>query len=162
MFCTKCGQQNDDNVSFCTNCGAPLNSEENTNPQAQPVQPEVQPPQQPQYQAQAPQSQPNAPVPGKGLGIASMVLGIVSLALFCFLYIAIPCAVVGIILGIVGYNQAKKVNAPKGMATAGIVCSAIALGILVIALILTLIGVIGAASYTNNFSDFSQFGNYNY
>ena len=149
MYCSKCGHPNDDNTTFCTNCGAPL-TEETANEQVESAQPQA--PQQPM-----PQTQPSASVPGKGLGIASMVLGIVSLVLFCFLYIAIPCAIVGIILGIVSRNQAKKAGAPTGMSTAGIVCSAIALGILVIVLILTIIGVVGAASYTNNFSDFSNF-----
>ncbi len=150
MYCSKCGHPNDDNTTFCTNCGAPL-TEGTANDQAQPaVQPQA--PQQPM-----PQVQPSTSVPGKGLGIASMVLGIVSLVFFCVLYLAIPCAIVGIILGIVSRNQAKKAGAPTGMSTAGIVCSAIALGILVIVLILTIIGVVGASSYTNNFSDFSRF-----
>lgn len=27
MFCGNCGTQNNDNASFCTNCGAPLNQQ---------------------------------------------------------------------------------------------------------------------------------------
>ena len=71
-------------------------------------------------------------VPGKGLGIASMVLGIVSLALFCFWYIAMPCAIVGVILGFIGKSSAAKAGAKNGMATAGIVCSFIALGVAIL------------------------------
>ena len=101
MYCSKCGHPNDDNTTFCTNCGAPL-TEGTANDQAQPaVQPQA--PQQPM-----PQVQPSTSVPGKGLGIASMVLGIVSLVFFCVLYLAIPCAIVGIILGIVQEIRLKK------------------------------------------------------
>lgn len=141
MYCTKCGHPNDDNTSFCTNCGAPLGAEAtNTQPQAEVQQP-VQQPIQPQ-----PIAQPKTTIPGRGLGIASMVLGIVSLALFCVVYLAIPCAIVGIILGIVGRNQAKKAGAPTGMATAGIICSSIALGIVIIAAIFAAVGIIAIGS----------------
>lgn len=34
MFCSKCGQQNNDDAKFCSKCGAPL---ENTQPYQQPV-----------------------------------------------------------------------------------------------------------------------------
>ena len=71
-------------------------------------------------------------IPGKGLGIASMVLGIVSLALFCVLYLAIPCAIVGAILGGVALSKAKQAGVKNGMGVAGLTCSLIALGILVI------------------------------
>lgn len=32
MFCTYCGQQNDDNNAFCTNCGKTLKNMENSEP----------------------------------------------------------------------------------------------------------------------------------
>ena len=73
-------------------------------------------------------------VPGKGLGVASMVLGILSLALFCFWYIAIPCAIISLILGFVGKSAASKAGAKNGMATAGIVCSFISIGIVILSL----------------------------
>ena len=87
---------------------------------------------------QQPYGMPSAPapaVPGKGLGITSMVLGIVSLALFCVWYLAIPCAIVGVILGCMSYSKAKQAGAKCGMAAAGIACSCVALGILVIVVI---------------------------
>ncbi len=34
MFCSKCGQQNNDDAKFCSKCGAPL---ENTQPYQQPI-----------------------------------------------------------------------------------------------------------------------------
>ena len=147
MFCTKCGNNNPDGAFCCTSCGAPLNQ-----PQA-PQQPAYQAPEQPVYQApeqpvyQAPeqpayQAQPmynapvNPPVPAKGMAITSMVLGIVSLALFCLWYLALPCAIVGLILGGLAMNKAKAVGMKSGMAVAGIVCSCIALGIAIIVMII--------------------------
>lgn len=154
MFCTKCGQQNDDNVSFCTNCGAPLNSEENTNPQAQPVQPEVQPPQQPQYQAQAPQSQPNAPVPGKGLGIASMVLGIISVVICCCYGIGLLLAIPGLILGLVA-KKSPETGKRSGFALAGIIISSISIGLNLIWLIYMIYVII--SNGINDYSNYSEF-----
>ena len=88
--------------------------------------------QQYQYQPQYQPQQPNDPFKGKA--IASMVLGIVSLALFCLWYLAIPCAVVGVILGFVSKSAASKAGAKNGMATAGIVCSFVSLGIVILSL----------------------------
>ena len=53
------------------------------------------------------------PKPGNGLAVASMVLGIVSLVMFCLYPLVIPCAIVGIILGIIA-----KVKGAGGMAVA--------------------------------------------
>ena len=64
--------------------------------------------------------------PGKGLGIASLVLSLVGIHL------------IGLILGIIGLTQSKKVHKTNGMAIAGIIISAIGLmlgTIFVIALI---------------------------
>jgi len=80
---------------------------------------------------QAPVPPAGGPVanPGKGLGIAGMVLGIVALVLFCVWYLAIPCAIVGLILSIIGKGKSKAAGAPTGMATAGMVTSIIALAL---------------------------------
>lgn len=131
MICPNCNNQISDGLNFCNQCGAALNPQ--VQPQVQPqAQPQVQPQVQPQYQVQYVPVAPN--VPGKGLGITSMVLGIVSLALFCVWYIAIPCAIVAVILGAIGLNQSKSAGLKNGMAVAGIVCSVIAIAIVIIAL----------------------------
>ncbi|CAN2326312.1 DUF4190 domain-containing protein [Fusobacterium sp. oral taxon C10] len=59
------------------------------------------------------------------MAIASLVLGIVSLVLsfFGLGIISVFTAIVGIILGVLGRKDPEK----KGMATAGLVCSIIAL-----------------------------------
>lgn len=134
-YCKNCGSLNNDGVYNCAVCGAPMEV-------AQPQQPVYQanPYQQPVYQA--------APVvPGKGLGIASMILGIASLVLFCFWYLALPCAIAGIIMGCIANSKAKAAGMKNGMAVAGIVCSAIAIGLTVIILVLGLIGLGTLAEY---------------
>ena len=125
-YCKNCGSLNNDGVLYCASCGAPMQA-------AQPQQP-IYPVN--NYQQPVPQS-----VPGKGLGITSMVLGIISLVLFCFWFIALPCAIVGIILGCISISQAKEAGMKNGMATAGIVCSAIAIVLVILILILAAIGV---------------------
>ncbi len=66
--------------------------------------------------------------PSSGFGIASMVCGIIALITCCVWCACVPLAVVSIVLGIL---QIQKGNA-KGMAIAGIVCSAIALILLLV------------------------------
>jgi len=135
MFCPKCGTQNDDAARFCSACGAVF---EDAAPQ----------PQQPQYQAPMQNTYPTAqPVaPAKGFAITSMILGIVSLALFCIWYLSIPCAIVGAALGGIAFSKAKAVGIKNGMATAGIVCSCIALGLAILFIILAAIGIASANS----------------
>jgi len=79
--------------------------------------------------------------PGAGMAIASMVLGIVSLVIFCFWYIAVPCAIVGVVLGAVSL---KRKAHGKGMAVAGVVTSLIAIAIAVVA-------VAGAIAFLSSF-----------
>jgi len=95
---------------------------------------------------------PPAPASGgsSGKAIASMVLGIVSLALFCFWYLAIPCAIVGLVLGVL--SMKKKENG-HGMAVAGVVMSIVAVAIAVILVILVAVGV---SMFSN--MDWSSFG----
>ncbi|MDP1802383.1 MAG: DUF4190 domain-containing protein [Bacteroidota bacterium] len=67
---------------------------------------------------------------GKGLGIAGMILGILAIIVSfvpCFGWWAIVLAVVGVILSAISMSQAKKANAPKGMAIAGLICSILAI-----------------------------------
>lgn len=138
-YCKNCGSLNNDGVLYCASCGAPMQA-------AQPQQP-IYPVN--NYQQPVPQS-----VPGKGLGITSMVLGIVGLVLFCFWYISIPCAIVGIILGCISKSHAKEAGMKNGMATAGIICSAIAIALAIVLVILVVVGM-GAA-----FSELAEYGYY--
>ena len=67
----------------------------------------------------------------KGMAVASLVLGILSVELFCLWYLSLPCAVVGLILGILSLKSSGR-----GMAIAGLVLSIIALAIAVVMIIL--------------------------
>ena len=79
---------------------------------------------------------------GKGMAIASMVLGFISIPAICFWIVGLPCAIVGLILGIL-YN---KKNEHSPMATAGIVCSIITIALLVLVLILCIVGAVSLSS----------------
>lgn len=75
-----------------------------------------------------------------GLAIASMVLGIVSLVFFCVPYICFLTGIIGIILGAISLGTKKG---GKGMAIAGLVCSAVSMAIYLI------IVISGAALFTS-------------
>lgn len=167
MFCPNCGNNNPDGVAFCANCGFKF---EDQNPQQAAPQPEFQqsqqqyqqpefqqpefqqpefqqpyqqPYQQPQQQYQAPYMPPMpAPVPGKALGITGMILGIVSLVLCClFWYFTFLLSIPGLVLSCIGLSKAKKENAPNSMAIAGIVCSAINIGVNIIFIALVALSI---------------------
>jgi hypothetical protein len=56
-----------------------------------------------------------------------MVLGIVSVVAVFLWFIAVPAAIVGLVLSIIGVARARAVGKGKGMAVAGIVLSAVGL-----------------------------------
>ena len=132
-----------------------FNTENGTNEQtysqpqqaySQPQQTYSQPQQtysQPQQAYEQPQQNYDQPASsGKGMAIASMVLGIISIPAICFWIVGLPCAIVGLILGIL-YN---KKNEHSPMATAGIVCSIITIALLVLVLILCIVGAVSLSS----------------
>lgn len=77
------------------------------------------------------------------MAIASLVLGIISLVLsfFGLGIISVFTAIIGIILGVLGRKDPEK----KGMATAGLVCSIIAL-VLGIIMWIACAAVVGGAA----------------
>lgn len=77
------------------------------------------------------------------MAIASLVLGIISLVLsfFGLGIISVFTAIIGIILGVLGRKDLEK----KGMATAGLVCSIIAL-VLGIIMWIACAAVVGGAA----------------
>lgn len=86
--------------------------------------------------------------PGKGMSIAALVLGIVAIVggfIIPIPFIDLACAIVALILGVLGRKKAKEVGAPSGIATAGLVLSIIALAWTIIATIICLC-VIGAVA----------------
>ncbi len=158
MFCKNCGSQINEGASFCNNCGTPVKNQNNTaTQQSTPVQQPVNqvnnvPPVQQQippmnnnqsYGYQQPNNMPPAnekkPI---GLAVASMVLGICSLIFYCIWFIALPTAIIGVILSILSLKNPQ--NGGRGMAIAGLVTSIIAL---VLAVIILIAYINGAANY---------------
>ena len=86
-----------------------------------------------------------APSGSKGMSIAALVLGIISVVLFCFWYLAIPCAILAIIFGILGRKKEKS-----GMATAGFVLGIVAI---TISIIIVIIGIAFSAFLNNGLMD---------
>jgi FtsH-binding integral membrane protein len=80
-----------------------------------------------------------------GLAIAGFVVGVVGL-LICWLPIAgLIVGLVGLALSFVGQRQAQEKDAPAGLATAGIICSilAVLVGIVFTVLWVTAVDEIG-------------------
>ncbi len=75
---------------------------------------------------------------GKGQSIAGLVCGITSLVICWFGYLsfaALPLAIVGLVLAIVGGKKLKANGQKSGIATAGLVVSIIAVSICAIAFV---------------------------
>lgn len=117
MVCNKCGANNADGVKFCSSCGNELAGGAPVNSYGTPANPYSAPAETPAKTAQ----------PGKGLAVASMVCGIVSFFIF-----GLVLGVLAIIFG--GVAKSKGNTSP--MATAGIVCGAIGLGLYLLVLII--------------------------
>ncbi len=93
---------------------------------------------------QAPPAAPSSMPPakqGNGLAVAGMVLGIIALGLFCFWFVSIPCAIVGLILSLLGNKKAKETGAGAGMAKAGMILGIIAIALAVLIVIAAAVGI---------------------
>lgn len=96
--------------------------------------------------------------PAGGLGIAALILGIVSLV-FCWIwFIAIPCGVIGLVLGIVALCQKRK----AGMPLTGLILSiaGILISILLIVFVAGLVFKTIDDEINNGILDYNN--NYNY
>ncbi|MCD4823356.1 MAG: hypothetical protein K8S55_02010 [Phycisphaerae bacterium] len=90
------------------------------------------------------------PKQGNGIAVAGMILGIIACALFCIPYIALPCAIVGLILSIQGKKKSLVTGTGSGMAITGIILSIIALAVAALLIILIIAGAM-----TSSFSTYS-------
>ena len=87
------------------------------------------------------------------MGVASLVLGIITIVLSfipCVNWFAFVPAVLGIVLGAVGISSAKKNNAPKGTAVAGLVLNILSCVWIVIAGLLFTAAAAGVAEEFNS------------
>jgi len=87
------------------------------------------------------------PQQGNGLAVAGMVLGILGLVLCWVPFIGWLIAVVGVILGAIGWSKANKTGKNKGMAIAGVVCGIVGLAIGVIFLVMAMTAVSAFGDY---------------
>jgi len=95
----------------------------------------------------------------KGLCIASMVLGIVSVVLFCIWYLALPCAIVAIVFGVLGLKSSAKGMAIAGLAT-GIIGLIISLFIIIAAFMYGFSTGLNNALNTNSRYDYNYYNYY--
>ena len=80
--------------------------------------------------------------PGKGMSVAAMVLGILGMVIGWIPglnWLGLPCAIVALVLGIIGRKKAKEVGAPTCMATAGVVLGIISLTVVVLAILCVIV-----------------------
>lgn len=134
MFCPKCGTPNKESDSFCANCGGALNVVVvQYEPVPVPVAPPVTPPAEP------------APVKKHAhpmviiMSIFAMIAGINSLLFIWSLRFGLALSLAGLILGIAGAITGSIEKQKHGMASAGIACSAVTLGIYLTLLVLGLL-----------------------
>ena len=89
----------------------------------------------------------------KGMCIAALVLGIVA-CVFCWIpyvsIIAIICAGIGTLLGIMGFKSYKDLGQSDGMAVAGLVLALVGLGLSIIGFFTCTLPVIRACCYVQN------------
>ena len=118
-------------------------------PQQPPTPPA--PPAPPTFQAPgAPQAY-NAPAGPKndGLSIAALVCGISGLATLVLCGIGIVPAILGVVFGIIGKKKVEQSGGAlqgRGMALAGAICGAVAIGLFLIWLVLLIIGAFNSDS----------------
>lgn len=147
MICPTCGAQIDDNATFCTQCGSPIQN--NTTPEYAPMEdhptelfeetpayeaPAYETPayEAPAYEAPAYDATPvynaepygytgaevPASDPGAGLGKVSKILGIIGLVLMCG-WAGAPLSITALILGCIGLNKSKNAGFENKSAKTG-------------------------------------------
>ncbi len=122
MFCKNCGAANEEEARFCTSCGTSLIET--------PVETPVDTYAEPAPAAAAVEGvvdNPELKPPANGLAVAGMICGIVSL-----LCIAAPITgILGLVFGAIARSKGNK----SGMATAGIACGAVGIGLFLCAIL---------------------------
>jgi hypothetical protein len=89
---------------------------------------------QPGYGQPAPSTQNNT------LGLLALILGIAAIPLTCCFYIGVPVGIAAIVLGYLGKQKAERGEASnRGQAVAGLICGAVAVGLAIVLIILTVV-----------------------
>ena len=115
MFCGKCGSSVKDGLSFCPNCGAPVNEVPEQQSISQTVGLDSQTPvvQQPIVLTQS------AEIKENGFAIAGLIISLFSLISISFNYVNILVPLTALIFSIIGIS--RKNSKRKGFAIAGII-----------------------------------------
>lgn len=74
------------------------------------------------------------------MAVASLIVGIISIPMSCLCTLfSLPLGILAVILGFVAQSQIKQGTADgKGMATAGIICGFVSIGLAVLFLVLAI------------------------
>lgn len=162
MFCTKCGEKQEEDAKFCTNCGADLTQKEEvkeekttkkTTKKEEPKEEKVEEKKEEVKETKTVDT--GVKIDGKpvvveqpvsdGKATASLVLGICSIVVFC---LSFPLSLIGLILGLVSKER-------SGKRTAGVVINAIVLGLtIIIAILFGIFAATGAAFVDEIFEDY--------
>ena len=115
MFCGKCGSSVKDGLSFCPNCGAPVNEVYEQQTYSQSIESNIQTPviQQPIVLTQS------AEIKENGFAIAGIIISLFSLVSISFNYVNILVPLTALIFSIIGVT--RKNSKRKGFAIAGII-----------------------------------------
>lgn len=126
-LCPACGAIQPYDASGCSRCGFNFDATRHTAP----------PPSQqpagfadPNWTGSHPRYYDQRSGQNEGLAIASLIVGIVSIPALCVCYAGVPLAIVGVIFGALSLRTRNR-----GMAIAGIACSAATLLLLVVLII---------------------------
>ena len=167
MFCTKCGEKQEEDAKFCTNCGADLTQKEEVKEETTKKTTKKEEPKEEKVEEKVEEKQEEVKetktvdtgvkIDGKpvvvekpisdGKATASLVLGICSIVVFC---LSFPLSLVGLILGLASKER-------SGKRTAGVVINAIVLGLTVIlAILFGIFAATGAAFVDEIFEDYKD------
>ena len=92
-------------------------------------------------------SEPYGAKPRNGMAVAALVVGVIAL-LTCWIFLGLPLAIVGLVLGIVAMRRAKRGLATnRGTAIAAVVVNAVAL---LASAVFTAIWIAAGAAFWNN------------
>ncbi|MCL2694706.1 MAG: DUF4190 domain-containing protein [Clostridiales bacterium] len=131
MFCNYCGKELENNALICHGCGS------NTILGAQPAAPAPAP------SADYATAQPTPAGKPNGMAVASMICGI------CGFICCGVSGIVGLILGIVAKKRIKQTGeGGNGFATAGIACGAVAAGFWLLYVVVLILGLVLAESFS--------------
>lgn len=92
---------------------------------------------------------PQEPKKTDTLAIVSLILGIISIVACCYIYVAIPLGIGGIVCSVISKKKQKS-----GLATAGMICSIIGIVITILAIVFSAAILIAFESAGYDISDF--------